>query len=72
MECPPVKKIRLVRPFRSYRTGTVLDVPGGQAHEMIRHGYAVEETQQQLLETAAAASEIRTADATPKKRSRKQ
>lgn len=67
-----MKKIRLVRPFRAYRAGTVLDVPGGQAIEMIRHGYAVEEPQQQLLETAAAEPEVRTADATPKKRSRKQ
>lgn len=63
-----MKKIRLIRPFRSYSTGAVLDVPGGQAHEMIRHGYAVEETQQQLLETTAAEPELRTADATPKKR----
>ena len=68
-----MKKIRLIRPFRAYRSGTVLDVPGGQATEMIRAGYAVEETQQELLETAAAEPEIRTADATPKKRrSRKQ
>ena len=68
-----MKKIRLIRPFRAYSTGAVLDVPGGQAHEMIRHGYAVEETQQQLLDTAAAEPEVRTADATPKKRrSRKQ
>lgn len=66
-----MKKIRLIRPFRVYRSGTVLDVPGGQATEMIRAGYAVEETQQQLLETAAVAPELRTADATPKKRSRK-
>ena len=66
-----MKKIRLVRPFLAYRAGTVLNVPGGQATEMIRHGYAVEETQQQLLETTAAEPEIRTADATPKKRSRK-
>lgn len=65
-----MRKIRLVRPFRAYRAGTVLDVPGGQAAEMIRHGYAVEETQQ-LLETATAEPEIRTADATPKKRSRR-
>jgi hypothetical protein len=71
MECPSVKKIRLVRPFRAYRSGAVLDLPGGQATELIRQGYAVEETQQQLLETAAAEPEIRTADATPKKRSRK-
>lgn len=63
-----MKKIRLIRPFRAYSTGAVLDVPGGQAHEMIRHGYAVEETQQQLLDTAAVEPEVRTADATPKKR----
>lgn len=67
-----MKKIRLVRPFRSYSKGAVLDVPGGQAHEMIRAGIAVEETQQDLLHTAAAEPEVRTADATPKKRSRKQ
>lgn len=66
-----MKKIRLVRPFRAYRAGAVLDLAGGQATELIRQGYAVEETQQQLLETAAAEPEIRTADATPKKRSRK-
>ena len=67
-----MKKIRLIRPFRMYRSGSVLDVPGGQATEMIRQGYAVGETQQELLlETAAAAPEVRTADATPKKRSRK-
>jgi hypothetical protein len=49
-----------------------LDVPGGQAHEMILAGYAVEEKQQDLLSTAAVEPEVRTADATPKKRSRKQ
>jgi hypothetical protein len=65
-----MKKIRLVRPFRSYNKGAVLDVPGGQAHEMILAGYAVLETQQELLETAAAEPVLRTADATPKKRSR--
>jgi hypothetical protein len=71
MESPGMKKIRLVRPFRSYNKGTVLDVPGGQAHEMIVAGYAVEERQQELLDTATAEPEVRTADATPKKRSRR-
>lgn len=65
-----MKKIRLVRPYRAYNKGTVLDVPGGQAHEMIVSGYAVEERQQELLDTATAEPEVRTADATPKKRSR--
>jgi hypothetical protein len=66
-----MRKIRLVRPFRSYNKGTVLDVPGGQAHEMILAGYAVEEKQQDLLSTAAVEPEVRTADATPTKRRRK-
>jgi hypothetical protein len=43
-------------------------VPGGQADEMIRQGYAVAEKQLDLLETAAVEPEVRTADATPKRR----
>jgi hypothetical protein len=66
-----MKKIKLVRPFRSYPKGAVLSVPGGRAVEMIRAGIAVEEQQQELLETAALEPEARTADATPKKRSRR-
>jgi hypothetical protein len=66
-----MRKIRLIRPFRSYNRGTVLDVPGGQAHEMIVHGYAVEERQQDLLETATAEPEVEQADATPRKRRRR-
>lgn len=66
-----MKKIKLVRPFRSYAKGAVIDVPGGQAVEMIRAGIAIEETQQQLLETASLEPKARTADATPKKRSRR-
>jgi hypothetical protein len=71
MEGAPVMKIRLIRPFRSYVRGTVLEVPGGQADEMIRTGVAVEEKQQDLLETAAVEAEVRTADATPKRKGRK-
>jgi len=66
-----MKKIRLVRPYRAYNKGTVLDVPGGQAHEMIVHGYAVEERQQDLLETATAEPDVEQADATPRKRRRR-
>jgi hypothetical protein len=66
-----MRKIRLVRPYRAYNKGTVLDVPGGQAHEMIVHGYAVEERQQDLLETATAEPEVEQADATPRKRRRR-
>lgn len=66
-----MRKIKLVRPFRAYPKGAVLSVPGGRAVEMIRAGIAVEEQQQELLETAAIEPEARTADATPKKRSRR-
>jgi len=66
-----MRKIRLIRPFRSYNRGTVLDVPGGQAHEMIVHGYAVEERQQNLLETATAEPDVEQADATPRKKRRR-
>lgn len=66
-----MKKIRLVRPFRSYSPGAVLDMPGGQATELINAGIAVEETQRDLLDTAAVEHEVRTADATPKRSRRK-
>lgn len=66
-----MRKIKLVRPFRSYAKGDVVDVPSGMAIEMIRSGFAVAEQQQELLETAAMQPEARTADATPKKRSRR-
>lgn len=66
-----MKKIKLVRPFRSYLKGAVVEVPTGQAMEMIRTGVAIEETQQELLETASLEPDARTADATPRKRSRR-
>lgn len=61
-------KIRLVRPFRAYSTGFVLEVPTGQAKEMIQRGYAVEEKQRDLIETAALEPVVERADATPKRR----
>lgn len=64
-------KIRLTRPFRAYSTGFVLDVPNGQAKEMILRGYAVEEKQLDLLETAALEPVVRRADATPKRKGRR-
>lgn len=69
-----MKKIRFIRPWRGYSPGAIVDnVPGGQAGELIARGFAVEESQQQLeLETTAAEPEVRTADATPRKRRRAQ
>lgn len=64
-------KIRMVQSFRHYRRGTVLpDVPDGMANDWIRRGLAVEDTQGDLIETAAIEHEAETADATPRKRGR--
>ena len=64
-------KIRMVTSYRHYRRGTVLpDVPDGMANDWIRRGLAVEETQSELIETAAIEHQAETADATPRKRGR--
>lgn len=63
-------KIRLVRPMLSYRRGTVLDVPDGQANALIARGVAQAERQAELLETAAVEVETRKADLTPRRKRR--
>jgi hypothetical protein len=64
-------KLRILRPFRSYRTGQVVEIPGGLAAELVAKRFAVEERQQDLIETAALDPATETADATPKRRRRK-
>jgi hypothetical protein len=64
-------KIKMVQSFRVYRRGQVLaDVPDGMANDWIRRGLAVEDKQDDLLETAAVERTVETADATPKRRRR--
>jgi hypothetical protein len=46
-------KLRILRPFRSYRTGQVVEIPGGLAAELVAKRFAAIEQQQDLLETAA-------------------
>lgn len=64
-------KMRFVRPWRVYRTGQVVEVPGGLAAELLARKVAVEDRQQDLIETAAVEPVVETADATPKRRRRK-
>ena len=64
-------KLRMLRPFRSYRTGQVVEIPGGLALELIGKRFAVQDRQQELIETAAVEHAVETADATPKRRRRK-
>ena len=64
--------VRFLRPFRAYRRNDVIpDMPVGQARSWEKVGLVqiVNESQQPLLEVARAEpSEIRTADATPRRR----
>ena len=63
-------KVRLLRPFRVYKRGDVIDLPGGMADAWIRTNLAVLEPQQELIETASLEPEqkTRTADVAPRRR----
>jgi hypothetical protein len=63
-----MKKIRFTRAWRAYRTGQVVEIPGGLATQLLAQGVAVEERQQELIETAAVEPVVERADATPKRR----
>jgi hypothetical protein len=64
-------KLKMLRSFRNYRPGQVVEIPGGLAAELIAKRFAVEDRQQELIETAAVEHDVETADATPKRRKRK-
>lgn len=64
-------KLKFTRAWRGYRTGQVVEIAGGLAAQLIAQNVAVEERQQDLIETAALEPQAETADATPKRRRRK-
>lgn len=64
-------KLKFVRPWRAYRTGQVVEIPGGLAAELVAKRVAVEDRQVELIETAAVEPVAETADATPRKRGRR-
>jgi len=66
-----MKKLKFTRPWRGYRTGQVVEIAGGLATQLLAQRVAVEDTQQELIETAAVEHPVQTADATPKRRRRK-
>lgn len=65
-----MKKMKLLRPYSSYRAGQVVEVPGGLAADWIARKIAIEEKQSELIETAAVDLKVETADATPRRRRR--
>jgi hypothetical protein len=66
-----MKTLRFLRAWRSYRTGQVVELAGGLATQLLAQGVAVEDRQQQLIETAAVEHQAETADATLRKRGRR-
>lgn len=66
-----MKKLKFVRAWRAYRSGQVVEFGGGLAAELVARGVAVEDRQQELIETAAIEPAAETADATPKRSRRR-
>lgn len=64
-------KLKFIRSWRSYRLGQMVDIPGGLAAELIARKVAVEDKQQPLIETAAVEMPARTADATPRRKTKR-
>lgn len=65
-------KIRMKRPYGSYKAGEVVDVTDDLAGRLVAWEYATEDRQRDLLvETATDEPQSETADATPKQRRRK-
>lgn len=65
-------RIRMLMSYQHYRRGQVVpDMPDGMANHWISCGRAVEDKQQQLIETATVEHRAETADATPRKRGRR-
>ena len=65
-----MKRMKLLRPYSSYRTGQIVEVPGGLAADWISRKIAIEDKQTPLIETAALEPVVETADATPRRRRR--
>jgi hypothetical protein len=64
-------KIRFTRPYLRYDRGQIVEVDQRLAERCCRDQAAVIEKQQDLLETAVVEpADLRTADATPKRRRR--
>jgi uncharacterized protein YcfJ len=60
-------KLKFTRSWRGYRSGQVVEIAGGLATQLVAQGVAVEDRQQDLIETAAVEPVAETADATPRR-----
>lgn len=70
MERDPIMKIKMQRAYGSYKSGERVEVDPGLAARLLAWGYAVEDRQQDLIETATVEQRAETADVNPKRRRR--
>ena len=61
-------KIKLTKAFGSYRKGETIEMADAPARLLIADGYAVEERQRNLIETASVEERSETADLTPRRK----
>jgi hypothetical protein len=69
MERAAAMKIRMTKSFGAYRPGDVVEMPTAPATRLISDGYAVEERQRNLIETASVEERSETADVNPRRKS---
>jgi hypothetical protein len=68
MECHTIMKIKMSRPYGAYKANERVEVDPGLATRLLAWGYAVEDRQQDLIETATVEHRAETADVNPKRR----
>ena len=61
-------KIKMVKAVRSYRKGDVIEIEDAAGRLLIADGYAVEERQRNLIETATVEGRSETADLNPRRK----
>lgn len=71
MESHTIMKIRMTRAYGAYKVGETIQADTGLAARLMAWGYAVEDKQQDLIETASVEHRSETADVNPQ-RKRKQ
>jgi hypothetical protein len=68
MEYHRIMKIKMSRAYASYKAGEMVEVDDGLAARLLAWGYAVEDRQRDLIETATVEHRAESADVTPKRR----
>jgi hypothetical protein len=68
MEYHRIMRIKMSRPYGAYKANETIEVDDGLAARLLAWGYAVEDRQRDLIETAAVEHRAESADVTPQRR----